>query len=857
VTSTIISFFIDHEGLAWAATPEAINILEIRPDKPFHTFSSDPNIPGTLNESPMWSVYEDSEGVLWIGTLRTVLSRCDRFVHNMPTEFTHFQLDDQVLSVMFPILEDDQGHLWVGSVAGLSIFDRDSERFIRDSDHPLMERLSSVAIYSMYKDKWGQLWIAGFGSREGIYIYDPETENIKKHPYNVSSFPAYVSSFHEDREGNMWMGHIAGDGITVITKNQRDHIFAIDSLSYIRYTKTTGSNSGLSSSSVVQVYQDKSKRIWVATADGLNLFNPQTETFHSFDESDGLPHNFICGMLEDDHGNLWMSTLNGICKVELTSGYGKDVIRSVRTYGEPEGIVRPVFNEMVRYKSSDGWMYFGGMYGLTVFHPDSIRDSKTFPPVYITSIQVNNRSISSLEADVLEESLIETEEIALPYNMNFLSFEYVALNYPKADRNRYKYIMDGLDKEWVDAGTRRYAEYRDLKPGEYTFQVIACNEDGLWNEKGASIGIVINPPWYRSVLAYLIYSALFLVAIYGIIRWRTWRIRKERDYLELQVKERTKVIENQKEEILSANTVLERQKGELEQQKEELEQQKEELEQQTEEILTVNDRLEQQKEELEITLENLQQTQDQLIQSEKLAALGGLVAGVAHEINTPVGISVTAASSLAEETRQMADKYRANKISRSEFKDYLNTANQSARLILANMEKAATMVQSFKQVSVDQSTEQKRKFKLKEYSEDVIRSLYPRLKGKQIEISVAIDDKLELDSFPGAYSQVMTNLILNSLVHGFAGRDTGTISLSAYKEKDSLIIEYSDDGIGVPQENIPKLFDPFYTTNKKAGTGLGLHIVHNLVSQKLAGEIHCTSQPGVETRFILRLPITT
>jgi signal transduction histidine kinase len=467
-------------------------------------------------------------------------------------------------------------------------------------------------------------------------------------------------------------------------------------------------------------------------------------------------------------------------------------------------------------------MYFGGRYGINQFHPDSIKENSAVPPVYISAILINDVPITDLEKPVLKEALIETEELRLPFRQNFLAFEYVALNYRIAEKNRYKYLMEGLDESWVDAGSRRYAEYRDLKPGEYTFRVIACNEDGLWNEEGASIGIIITPPWYRSILAYIIYGILICAAIYGFVRWRTWRLKIEKELLENQVRQRTKTIELQKEEILASN-----------------------------------EELEQQKEELQITLENLKRTQTQLIQSEKLAALGGLVAGVAHEINTPVGISVTAASSLAEETHQMAEKYKADKISRAEFKDYLNSANQSAKLILSNMERAATMVQSFKQVSVDQSTEQKRKFKLKEYSDDVIRSLYPKLKGKKIDIAIDMDEKIELDSYPGAYSQVLTNLILNSMVHGFEGRDKGNIKLSAGTNQEELVIEYSDDGKGITGENLSRIFDPFFTTDKKIGSGLGLHIVHNLVTQKLNGTINCESIPEKGTKFKIEIPASS
>ena len=312
------------------------------------------------------------------------------------------------------------------------------------------------------------------------------------------------------------------------------------------------------------------------------------------------------------------------------------------------------------------------------------------------------------------------------------------------------------------------------------------------------------------------------------------RLRKDKERLELQVMERTLTIAEKNEEIMEANSGLESQKEELLSQKEELVSQKEELQQ---------------------TLDQLNETQDQLIQSEKLAALGGLVAGVAHEINTPVGISVTAASSLMDETTQMAELYKQDKISRNEFKEYLNTANQSARLILSNMERTANLVQSFKQVSVDQSTSQKRKFKLKAYTEDVIRSMYSILKKRKININLDMEEDLELDSYPGTFSQIITNLILNSLTHGFEEHDEGKIELAARLDNGNLHFEYADDGKGISQENLRKIFEPFFTTNKKIGTGLGMHIIYNLVTQKLNGTICCESESNIGTRFIIKMPL--
>ena len=240
-----------------------------------------------------------------------------------------------------------------------------------------------------------------------------------------------------------------------------------------------------------------------------------------------------------------------------------------------------------------------------------------------------------------------------------------------------------------------------------------------------------------------------------------------------------------------------------------------------------------------------------------MSSLGRLAAGVAHEINTPVGISVTAASNLQDETRNMAKLYTEGKVKRSDFKDFLDSANQSAKLILANMERTAAMIQSFKQISTDQSTEEKRIFKLRAYLEDVTRSLYPKLKDKPVRINLEVDKKIEINSYPGPFSQIFTNLVLNSLEHGLVTdrKEKLQITITAGIKDKKLLIEYRDDGKGIPEDILPKIFDPFFTTNKIIGTGLGLHIVYNLVTQKLMGSISCNSENENGVHFTIRIPV--
>ena len=261
-------------------------------------------------------------------------------------------------------------------------------------------------------------------------------------------------------------------------------------------------------------------------------------------------------------------------------------------------------------------------------------------------------------------------------------------------------------------------------------------------------------------------------------------------------------------------------------------------------------------EELSQTLAHLKTTQSQLIEAEKMAALGGLVAGVAHEINTPVGIGVTAASVLEQHTSTLHRTYKAGGMKRSDLEKYLDTASQSSEIILTNLHRAAELIQSFKQVAVDQSTEEKRVFPVKAYLEEVLRSLHPKLKRLHHRIAINAEDDLHLDSYPGAFSQIVTNLVMNSLTHAYEPDDHGQLVFDLTPKGDRLLFTYADDGRGIAPEHVSKIFEPFFTTKRsQGGSGLGLHIIYNLVTQKLGGTIRCESEKGVGTRFIINIPM--
>ncbi|MEI8394828.1 MAG: HAMP domain-containing sensor histidine kinase [Rhodospirillaceae bacterium] len=248
-------------------------------------------------------------------------------------------------------------------------------------------------------------------------------------------------------------------------------------------------------------------------------------------------------------------------------------------------------------------------------------------------------------------------------------------------------------------------------------------------------------------------------------------------------------------------------------------------------------------------------TRNGLVHAEQLASLGGLVAGVAHEVSTPVGIVLTAASHLAEHSETLRRIVASGRIKRSDFDDYIATALEASGLILSNSRRAAELIQGFKQVAVDQTTAERRRFNLKHYIQEVLISLSPRLRQAGHRVVIDCPDDLEIDSFPGAFAQIITNLVMNSVSHGYERGQNGRLTIAVRVIGEDLIeLHYADDGRGIPVENRARIFDPYFTTRRgDGGTGLGLYIVSTILAKTLHGSIYLVeSDKGAE--FSIRLP---
>jgi signal transduction histidine kinase len=281
------------------------------------------------------------------------------------------------------------------------------------------------------------------------------------------------------------------------------------------------------------------------------------------------------------------------------------------------------------------------------------------------------------------------------------------------------------------------------------------------------------------------------------------------------------------------------------------------LKQMREEMQDKNFLLNKQVDEIKEKTERLDQSRKRLVQSEKMASLGQLVAGVAHEINTPVGIGITVSSHLVDQTREIIAAFDKNKMTKSALTQYFGKTLETSELIFTHLVQAGDLVRSFKMISADQTVHERRSFMLKTYLDDIIVSLRPKLKKELHQVTVNCREDIEINSYPGALAQIITNLIINSLLHAYSEGEEGNIRIHVSIEGTDVILEYGDDGKGISPENIDKIFDPFFTTKRgKGGTGLGLHIIYNTVTEILKGSITCESTLGKGTRFSIKLPIS-
>jgi ligand-binding sensor domain-containing protein/signal transduction histidine kinase len=799
------SFAEGQPGILWIGTTNhGVDKLNLS-HRQFSAYRPFFELSGFAKNADVHSLYEDKTGNIWIGTsgngalmLDPESGKTKVYKHDPgnPNSLTN--------NYISAITQDKSGIFWIGTFSGgLNRFDTQTgifTSFLPDPGNP--NSISDIGVISILPEDEG-LWIGTV--RGGLNYFNHNTQKFTQYlpdPENPKSIgEGQINAILKDEKGYLWLTTEAG-GLNRMDPKTGD---------FQSFKHNPADSTSISSNLTMYAYQDQNKNIWVGTRGaGLNKLDPITGKFTTFTTRHGLPDNYLVGITEDSKGNLWISTKKGICFFDPQS-------LVFRTYNLHDGLNTDDFKIKCLHKSERGSLYFGGVDGFSIFHPDSLHGNHYVPPVHISGFKIFNKKT------------YYQDKITLSYHQNFFSFDFVALNYLNPQKNQYTYRLTGFDKEWVNSDSRRLATYTDVAPGTYTFEVKGSNNDGVWNEEGASVKVIIHPPWWRTWWAYLFYILFFISSLWSFITYRSRSLRRENRILESKVTLRTGQLQEANEELLL----------------------------QKEEIAAQRDNLEEK-------LFELQTTQNQLIQKEKMASLGELTAGIAHEIQNPLNFVnnfAEVSSELVEELKQEATADH-----KEEVFALAADLRQNLSKIHYHGQRADAIVKNMLQHSRTTAGE-KQPTDLNALTDEYLRLAYHGLRAKDKSFNCTLDSffdlKLEkVEVVPQDIGRVLLNLYNNAFYAVQQRQKLGhegyqpTVTVSTHRQEGQQVeIRVRDNGTGMPESVKQKIFQPFFTTKPTGqGTGLGLSLSYDIITKGHGGELKMESVEGEGTEFTVLLP---
>ncbi|WP_373492750.1 two-component regulator propeller domain-containing protein, partial [Aquiflexum sp.] len=585
--NNIYKLYVDPQGNLWSCNENGGLHLYNKGSDSFYRYLYDEKNPNSLSHNSIWNVFQDSQYRYWVGTAQSGINLADpyasKFVHHFKNPLNPKGLNNDIIR---DFLESENGNIWVATDGGgLNYYDRSNDTFKIFKKDPKNENsLRSDAIISLNEDEEGKLWVGTWGGglsilqdqekgiftsfndlikndkypvrnvfdvhfdknyiwvaalEEGLYRYDKITGELKLFKSNEDETDCISSNLplriFEDSHDNLWIGTYSGLNVL----KSKDKIIG----KFKVYHPDPMDPRSLPSNSIRQIIEDRNHQIWIATDKGLSRYNPEGDNFITYSQADGLPVNEINSIVEDDMGFLWIGTIKGISKFDPAN-------KVFTNYDKHDGLQGNEFSRYSVLKTRKGELLFGGMNGFNLFHPEKLTANPYVPPVYITDLRIFNKSVDfKISGSPLQKHIAVTDTLNLSYKENVLSFDFIALNYTNAEQNQYAYILEGFENEWNFVGTQRNATYTNLDPGTYTFRVKAANSDGIWNEAGTSIVLLIKPPfwktdWFFVLTAFLITGILSLASN---IRMRSMRQQKRQ--LERTVEERTTMLKHSNSEL--------------------------------------------------------------------------------------------------------------------------------------------------------------------------------------------------------------------------------------------------------------------------------------------------------------------
>ncbi len=536
--SSINCLFFDRFGILWVGSDgQGVSWFDVNRGQ-ISLYNNDITRPITLGVAQVGSVIEDREGSVWVGTMGGGVSRFRHGTSNIE-HFVHKAYDSSSISDMFAtaLFEDAAGTIWVGTKnGGLNRYHPQSGRFTRYRHNPNdPSSISHNTVTVMLDAPNGKLWV---GTEAGLNLFDPQQGT-------------FVRYLHDPDDGQSISGdHIVSmvgttQGIWVGTYNSGLNYIDYTSSTIYRYGHELDDQDGMISNSILSLYLEEgaSRMLWIGTDIGLQHYNPVTETFTTYStENSNLPNNYVKGIVRDQGGFLWLSTNRGLARYDP-----KDKL--FEAYGTEWQIQSADYEIGVAHSGRSGMLYFGGINGLNMFQYDALQENSVQPTVILRDLKLFDRSILRSSPNESANLITYAKNVALPHEASVITFEFAGLHYTYPENNEYAYKLVGFDSGWRRAGSERKATYTNLEPGEYMFQVISANSDGVWNEEGAVLQLTVRPPWYRAWWANLLYLFFFLVAAVLLVRLQIYLTRRklELKYNQQELKRERKTNERLRE----------------------------------------------------------------------------------------------------------------------------------------------------------------------------------------------------------------------------------------------------------------------------------------------------------------------
>ncbi len=825
VQPAVLSLLEPRPGILWIGVFGGIDVLDARSFRLVRQIRPNSAVASSLAHDQIRSMLRDQAGEIWVGGYGGGLQR-----HNPANDaigvLRHSPGRPETLSnpSVSSVLEAADGRIWIGTRGnGIDLWDRGQGvigGFRPDPDDP--KALRNGVISSLTQSADGTIWV---GTVDGLHQYERDTNEFAWWGPDQGLPDVYVRRLLASAGGELWIGTDAGLARRRVGGAVIEQLRAIDD-SPVR-------------ADVNALVETADGGLWVGSSAGLYRVDAGQERLRQIQikagDGSAMDQVSVLGLLLDRSDRLWADTPVGLHQVRLSDPDHAVLVPAAVRPGQP---VRPfganlledplgrIWSQRFVYdpkagslyelgradgadlgtawfrsytQTRDGTLLFGGSKGLMVVDPRGFAPWQYQPPMVVTELLLGGVQASIGSAAAGFKVSPEQRGFAL---------EFAALDFSSPLRLRYQYRLDGFDRDWIETdATRRVASYNSLSPGDYVLRVRGSARTGVMSPHELRIPVQVIPAfwqswWFRA----LVVLASVLLLVLGL-RMREHGLRRRSARLEQLVAERTAELTQSKE---SAETAL----------------------------------------------QQLQNAQMELVAREKMASLGQLVAGVAHEINTPVGVALTASSYLAERSAALAEALEANALRRNTLAEFATQASNASQIIHQNLARASELVRNFKQVSVDRSKDDRRQFDLAQNLAAVVSSLEITWKRRPITLTLDCADDILLDSYPGALGQVISNLIQNALLHGFPENRAGQMRLSASLTPAGLVqVVFEDNGAGIGSKELARVFEPFYTTRRaQGGSGLGLHIVYNLVTVQLGGRVAVAGAPDLGMRFELTFP---